>query len=73
MPRVKGGPRGHQKHVKILALAKKLHEPSATLHYNIKKLEREGVIKSYKAVFDYKKIGEGFTAFILIIEKLSKV
>jgi Lrp/AsnC family transcriptional regulator for asnA, asnC and gidA len=51
---------------KILALAKRLREPSTTLHYNIKKLEREGAIKSYKAVFDYKKIGEGFCAYVLI-------
>ncbi len=51
---------------KILALANKLREPSTTLHYNIKKLEREGAIKSYKAVFDYKKIGEGFCSYVLI-------
>jgi DNA-binding Lrp family transcriptional regulator len=47
-------------------IAKKLQEPSTTLHYNIKKLEKEGSIKTYKAVFDYKKIGEGFCAIALI-------
>jgi Lrp/AsnC family transcriptional regulator len=50
----------------IARLAKKLHEPATTLHYNIKKLERDGAIKSYKAVFDYKKIEAGFCAFVLI-------
>ncbi len=51
---------------KIARIAKTIHEPSATIHYNIKKLENDGAIKTYKAVFDYKKIDEGFCAYILI-------
>lgn len=50
----------------IARVAKKLKEPSTTIHYNIKKLEKQGAVKTYKAVFDYKKIGEGFCAFVLI-------
>lgn len=50
----------------IARIARKLNEPSTTIHYNIKKLENEGVIKAYKAVFDYKKIDEGFCVFVLI-------
>ena len=50
----------------IAQVAKKLKEPAKTIHYNIKKLEKEGAIKAYKAVFDYKKINEGFCAFVLI-------
>ncbi|MBW3012288.1 Lrp/AsnC family transcriptional regulator [Candidatus Woesearchaeota archaeon] len=50
----------------IARIAKKLSEPATTIHYNIKKLEREGAIKSYKAVFDYKKIGEGHCTYLLI-------
>jgi len=50
----------------IARIAKTINEPSATLHCNIKKLENEGAIKTYKAVFDYKKIDEGFCAYILI-------
>ena len=50
----------------IAKIARKLKEPSTTLHYNIKKLEKEGAIKTYKAVFDYKKIDEGFCSFVLI-------
>ncbi len=50
----------------IARLAKKLHEPSTTLHYNIKKLEQEGKIKSYKAVFDYKKIDEGHCTYVFV-------
>jgi Lrp/AsnC family leucine-responsive transcriptional regulator len=47
-------------------IAKAINEPSSTIHYNIKKLEKEGAIKAYKAVFDYGKIEEGFCAFVLI-------
>jgi DNA-binding Lrp family transcriptional regulator len=50
----------------ISRIAIAIDEPSATIHYNIKRLEEEGAIKTYKAVFDYKKIGEGFCAFLLI-------
>ena len=50
----------------IARIAKKIKEPSTTIHYNIKKLERERSILAYKAVFDYKKIDEGFCAFVLI-------
>ncbi|MBI2124736.1 Lrp/AsnC family transcriptional regulator [Candidatus Pacearchaeota archaeon] len=50
----------------IARIAIKLKEPSTTIHYNIKKLEKEGTIKAYKAVFDYKKIGEGHCTYIFI-------
>lgn len=50
----------------IARIAKELKEPSTTIHYNIKKLERENFVRAYKAVFDYKKINEGFCAFVLI-------
>tara|TARA_B100000315_G_C14068590_1_gene359560 strand:- start:18 stop:467 length:450 start_codon:yes stop_codon:yes gene_type:complete len=49
----------------IARIAKKLYEPSTTIHYNIKKLEREEKIKAYKAVFNYKNIGEGHCTFVL--------
>jgi len=50
----------------IARIAKKIHEPSTTIHYNIKKLEKNSIIKQYKAVFDYKKINEGFCVYLLI-------
>ena len=50
----------------IARIAREISEPSATLHYNIKKMEKEGAIKTYKAVFDYKKIEEGFCAYLFI-------
>jgi len=50
----------------IANLAKKLKQPSTTLHYNIKQLEKQGAIKAYKAVFDYKKIDQGHCTFVMI-------
>jgi len=50
----------------LARIAKEIGEPSTTIHYNIKKLEKEGAIKTYKAVFDYKRIGEGFCVYVLI-------
>jgi len=50
----------------ISRIAIAIDEPSSTIHYNIKKLEEEGAIKTYKAVFDYTKIEEGFCAYVLI-------
>lgn len=50
----------------IARIAKETGEPSSTIHYNIKKLEREKAIRTYKAVFDHKKIDEGFCVYVLI-------
>jgi Lrp/AsnC family transcriptional regulator, leucine-responsive regulatory protein len=50
----------------IAQIARKLREPSTTIHYNIKKLEKDGVIKTYKAVLDHKKINEGFCTYVLL-------
>ncbi len=51
---------------KIAKIAKRLGEPSTTIHYNIKKLEKEGAIKGYNAVFDHKKIDRGHCTFIMV-------
>ncbi|MBT7903112.1 Lrp/AsnC family transcriptional regulator [Candidatus Woesearchaeota archaeon] len=50
----------------IAQIARKIKEPATTIHYNIKKLEKIGAIKTYKAVFNHKKINCGFTAFVLL-------
>ena len=50
----------------IAKLAKKLKQPSTTLHYNIKRLEKDGIIRSYGAVFDYKKISRGYCVYVLV-------
>ena len=51
---------------RIVSIAKKLKEPSPTIHYNLKQLEKDKVIRSYKAVFDYNLIDEGFCNYVLI-------
>jgi len=50
----------------IARIARKINAPSATIHYNIKKLEGEEAIKTYTAVFDHQKIDEGFCVYVLI-------
>lgn len=51
---------------RLSKLAAKTHSKSNTIHYNIKQMEADGVIRTYKAVFDYKKIDEGFCTYVLI-------
>ncbi len=51
---------------KIGTIATRLEKPSSTLHYNLRKMEEEGKILGYKAVFNYKKINLGFCAYALI-------
>ncbi len=50
----------------ISRVAKETKEPATTLHYNIKRMEAEGKILEYKAVFNYKKIDQGFCSYVLI-------
>ncbi len=50
----------------IARISRRIHEPSTTIHYNIQKLEKEGIIRNYKAVFDYNLLGRGFCAYALI-------
>ena len=45
-------------------ISEKTGIPITTIHNRIKKLENEGIIKSYKAVIDNKKIGKNVQAFI---------
>ena len=51
---------------RIVDIARKLKESSPTIHYNIKQMEKDKVIKAYKAVFDYAKIDEGLCNYILL-------
>ena len=45
---------------KIATLAGKLLKPNTTIHYNVKKMEEDGKIIGYKAVFNFKEIERGF-------------
>lgn len=54
------------------ALAKKLRIPLTTVHNRIKRLEREGIIKGYTLVLDYKKLGRPISAYVLISVKYER-
>ncbi|MGC8587375.1 MAG: Lrp/AsnC family transcriptional regulator [Candidatus Micrarchaeia archaeon] len=52
--------------IKYTAIAKKLNMSLSTVHFRMKKLEKEGVIKGYKADIDWAKAGFPFTAFVFV-------
>jgi len=47
-------------------LAKKLGVPKSTLHYRIKRLERDGVIEGYYAKVNPLKLGYDYVAIVLL-------
>lgn len=47
-------------------LAHKLQIPITTLHSKLKKFERDGVVKGYRAILDGKKVGKGMIVFAVI-------
>ncbi len=52
--------------IKSTNLAKKINAPLSTVHFRLKKLEKENIIKYYKGEVDWKKAGFGITAFVLV-------
>jgi Lrp/AsnC family transcriptional regulator for asnA, asnC and gidA len=55
--------------ISIRELAKKTNLPQSTIHRRLKILEREGVIKGYRLVLNWEKIGRpiGILVFIDVI------
>lgn len=47
-------------------ISEKTGIPITTIHNRIKKMEKDGIIKYYKAVIDNKKIGRAIQAYISI-------
>ncbi len=47
-------------------LASKIHLSNTPVYERVKKLEKSGVIKNYKAVLDREKIGKGTTIFLMV-------
>lgn len=45
-------------------VASQLDMPITTVHSKVRRLEKEGIIKTYRAVLDHKKLQLGATAFI---------
>ncbi len=50
-----------------MEISRKTGIPPTTVHNRIKKMEKEGIIKHYKAVIDKKKIGRGIGAYVEIV------
>ena len=48
-------------------ISKKTLMPITTVHYRIKRLEKEGIIKKYTLELDHKKLGKNVTAYVHII------
>lgn len=57
-----------QKNCKVPAkeIARKIDSPVTTVFAKIKRMEKLGIIKDYKAVLDAEKLDMGTTAFILV-------
>lgn len=47
-------------------ISRKMQIPRTTVHHRIQKLVKEGVIKRFTIIPDYKKMGTPVTAFILV-------
>jgi DNA-binding Lrp family transcriptional regulator len=50
----------------LTQLARKLHAPITTVQYNVKQLEQQGTIRSYKAVLDHRQLDAAYCAIILV-------
>jgi DNA-binding Lrp family transcriptional regulator len=51
---------------KIRAVARKAGVPMSTAHHRILRMEKEGVIRKYAAIPDYRKVGLPVCAYILV-------
>ncbi len=47
-------------------LSRKIGSPITTTHSRVRRLEKEGYVKAYRAILDAKKLGIHTSAFILI-------
>lgn len=50
--------------MKFLDIARKLRVVGGTIHARVAKFKREGLIRSYEAQFDFKKMGYDISSFI---------
>ena len=52
--------------IKYTSLAKKLNMNLSTVHFRMKKLEKEGIIKHYRGEIDWTKAGFPLVSFIFV-------
>ncbi len=58
---------------KIKALSRKLGLPMSTVHHRILRMEKDGIIKRYAVIPDYRKVGLPIAAYIFINVDYSKI
>jgi Lrp/AsnC family transcriptional regulator, regulator for asnA, asnC and gidA len=56
--------------MRMHAIARKLGIPASTAHHRIKRMEKEGVIAGYSVRKDYRKMGFGLKAHVLVFADL---
>jgi DNA-binding Lrp family transcriptional regulator len=47
-------------------ISRKIQTPISTVFAKTKRMEKEGIIKGYKAILDPSRLGRGATAFVLV-------
>lgn len=52
--------------LKYAMIARKLGLPISTVHFRVKRLEANKVVRRYRAEIDWKRAGMGITAFIFV-------
>lgn len=59
--------------VSLKALGKKLGTPLSTIYQRIKKLESDGYIRNYTVSIDWKKLGYGLKAYVMVYVDTTKL
>lgn len=52
--------------IRYSAIAKKLNMPLSTVHFRVKRMERDRIVRHYKADIDWKRAGLSLFAFVYI-------
>lgn len=58
---------------KMHAISRKLGIPASTAHHRIKRMEQEGVIRGWSVVKDYKRLGFGIKAHLLVFVDVTEL
>jgi len=58
---------------KIRKISKKTGLPMSTVHHRIARMEKDGLIRKYAAIPDYKKIGLPVCAYVLVNVEYSQI
>ncbi|MEW6035931.1 MAG: Lrp/AsnC family transcriptional regulator [Candidatus Micrarchaeota archaeon] len=59
--------------VSLKLLARRFGIPLSTLYQRIKKLEEGGIIRNYTVNLDWRKLGFGITAFVMVFVDTTKL